>query len=52
MSILTTIAEPEALYGQPVEAATVKEVGRITLHYRDYIEASPFFAARPGHSRS
>ena len=32
----------EALYGQPVEAATVKEVDRITPHYRAYIEASPF----------
>jgi uncharacterized protein len=39
---LTTIAELEALYGQPVEAATVKEVSRITPHYRAYIEASPF----------
>ncbi len=42
MSILTTVAELEALYGKPVEAATVKEVGRITPHYRAYIEASPF----------
>src|SRR5260370_14428460 len=39
---LTSIAELEALYGQPVEAATVKEVDRITPHYRAYIEASPF----------
>src|SRR5580704_10373091 len=39
---LTTIAELEALYGYPVEAATVKEVDRITPHYRAYIEASPF----------
>jgi PPOX class probable FMN-dependent enzyme len=39
---LTTIAELEALYGKPVEAATVKEVDRITPHYRAYIEASPF----------
>src|SRR5260370_36553355 len=39
---LTPIAELEALYGQPVEAATVKEVDRITPHYRAYIEASPF----------
>ena len=39
---LTTVAELEALYGQPVEAATVKEVARITPHYRAYIEASPF----------
>ena len=42
MSILSTVADLEALYGQPVEAATIKEVGRITPHYRAYIEASPF----------
>ena len=40
--IVTTVADLEALYGQPVEAATVKEVARITPHYRAYIEASPF----------
>jgi len=39
---LTTIAELEKVYGQPVEAAIVKEVARITPHYRAYIEASPF----------
>ncbi|MBM3649603.1 MAG: pyridoxamine 5'-phosphate oxidase family protein [Alphaproteobacteria bacterium] len=39
---ITTIAELEAIYGRPVEAATIKEVGRITPHYRTYIEASPF----------
>src|SRR5690242_12830606 len=39
---ITTIAELEALYGQPNEASTVKEVGYITPHYRAYIEASPF----------
>jgi PPOX class probable FMN-dependent enzyme len=42
MSTITTTAELEALYGRPVEAATVKEVARITPHYRAYIEASPF----------
>ena len=42
LDTLSTIAQLEALYGQPVEAATVKEVGRITPHYRAYIEASPF----------
>src|SRR6267154_43281 len=41
---LTTIAELEALYGRPAEAATVKEVARITPHYRAYIEAAPFCA--------
>ncbi len=42
--IITTIAELEALYGQPNEASTVKEVDYITPHYRAYIEASPFAA--------
>jgi PPOX class probable FMN-dependent enzyme len=41
-NILTTEAELEAIYGRPAEAATVKEVARITPHYRAYIEASPF----------
>ena len=40
--ILTTEAELEALYGVPLEAATVKEVDWITPHYRAYIEASPY----------
>lgn len=39
---ITTVADLEALYGQPAEAATVKEVNWITPHYRAYIEASPF----------
>ncbi|MCX7366388.1 MAG: pyridoxamine 5'-phosphate oxidase family protein [Alphaproteobacteria bacterium] len=39
---IATIAELEALYGTPIEAATVKEVDYITPHYRAYIEASPF----------
>jgi PPOX class probable FMN-dependent enzyme len=42
--ILRTEAELEAIYGRPVEAATVKEVDRITPHYRAYIEASPYAA--------
>ena len=43
MSVIRTVEELEALYGQPVEASTVKEVDRITPHYRQLIEASPFF---------
>jgi len=31
---ITTVAELEAAYGQPGEASTVKEVARITPHYR------------------
>lgn len=40
--MIASVAELEALYGQPAEAATVKEVAVITPHYRAYIEASPF----------
>ena len=42
MSIITSIEQLEALYGQPNEASTIKEVDRITPHYRAFIEASPF----------
>ena len=42
--ILKAEAELEAIYGRPVEAATVKEVNWITPHYRAYIEASPYAA--------
>ena len=42
MSIIASEAQLEALYGRPAAAATVKEVDRITPHYRAYIEASPF----------
>jgi PPOX class probable FMN-dependent enzyme len=42
--ILGTEAELEAIYGRPVEAATVKEVNWISPHYRAYIEASPYAA--------
>lgn len=44
MSILTSIAELEALYGLPGEAATVKVTDRITPHYGAFIAASPFVA--------
>jgi PPOX class probable FMN-dependent enzyme len=44
MSIITTIAELEALYGRPAEASLVKESDRITTAYRAYIDASPFVA--------
>ena len=42
--ILRTEADLEAIYGRPIEAATVKEVNWITPHYRAYIEASPYAA--------
>ncbi len=42
MSVVTTVAELEAIYGLPQETSTVKEVDRITPEYRTLIEASPF----------
>jgi PPOX class probable FMN-dependent enzyme len=44
-NIITTMAELEALYADPVyPPAKVKETDRITNAYRALIEASPFFA--------
>ncbi len=51
MSIVASVEELEALYGQPGEASLVKEIDRITPQYRQFIEASPFLAlatAGPG----
>ena len=44
MPILTTVAELEALYGLPGEAATVKVSDHVIPEYRAFIEASPFVA--------
>ncbi len=44
MSTIRTLAELEAIYGLPNEASTVKEVDRITPHYRAFIDAAPFAA--------
>jgi PPOX class probable FMN-dependent enzyme len=43
MSVIRTVEELEALYGEPAEPALVKEVDRITPDYWRLIEASPFF---------
>jgi uncharacterized protein len=43
MPVIRSIEELETLYGEPAEPARVKEVDRITPHYRQLIEASPFF---------
>lgn len=42
MSIISTVEELEALYGQPGEPSLIKEVDRITPEYRAMIDASPF----------
>jgi len=44
MTILTTLDQLEALYGQPAAPSTVKELDRLIPEYRAYIEASPFCA--------
>jgi uncharacterized protein len=44
MATISSIAELEAIYGQPQETSLVKEVGRVTAHYRRFIEVSPFVA--------
>lgn len=42
MATITTLAQLESIYGQPGETSLVKEVDRVTPHYRALIEASPF----------
>lgn len=42
MTKVTTIAELDALYGAPVEAAIIKEIDHISDHYRAFIDTSPF----------
>jgi PPOX class probable FMN-dependent enzyme len=44
MSVIATIEQLEAIYGQPGETSTVKVANRITPHYRVLIEKSPFAA--------
>ena len=44
MSVIATIGDLEAIYGQPNEASTVKVATRITPQYRVLIDKSPFAA--------
>ena len=44
MSIIASVDELEAIYGQPNDASTVKVADRITPEYRKLIAASPFVA--------
>src|SRR6202051_4056050 len=44
MSLIVTIDQLEAIYGQPNEASTVKVADRITPPYRVLIDKSPFAA--------
>lgn len=40
---LDTVEALEAVYGEPVSKAAVKEIDHISDHYRAFIEAAPFF---------
>lgn len=42
MSIITTVEELEAIYGQPSPRSLLKEVERLNEPYRAFIAASPF----------
>jgi PPOX class probable FMN-dependent enzyme len=42
MSIIATVEQLEAIYGQPNETSTVKVADRITQPYRALIDKSPF----------
>src|SRR5258708_1219800 len=44
MSIIATVEQLEAIYGQPNEAFTVKVSAKITPPYRALIDKSPFAA--------
>jgi PPOX class probable FMN-dependent enzyme len=44
MSVIATIEQLDAIYGQPAEASTVKVADRVTPSYRLMIEKSPFAA--------
>lgn len=44
MDRIETVAELEALYGQPGETSLVKELDRVIPEYAAFIEASPFVA--------
>src|SRR5260370_24500111 len=47
MSIIATVEQLEAIYGQPNEASTVKVADKITPQYPALIDKSPFAAPAP-----
>jgi PPOX class probable FMN-dependent enzyme len=44
MTIITSIEDLEAIYGQPIETSTAKVASKITPQYRVLIDKSPFAA--------
>ena len=45
---VTSMEALERLYGEPFGPSLVKESDRITVPYRAFIEAAPFFALASG----
>ena len=41
-TIIRSIADLEALYGEPLPTSLAKETDHLTPHYRAFVEASPF----------
>ncbi len=48
MTVIATVEELEARYGEPVIASTAKVTDWVTPHYRAFIAASPFVALATG----
>ena len=46
--IVTSVDQLERIYGEPYGPSLAKEADRITVHYRAFIEAAPFFALASG----
>ena len=46
--LVTSIEALERLYGRPYGPSIAKETGRLTAHYRAFIEAAPFLAFASG----
>src|SRR5947209_12645720 len=42
--LVTTMAELEALFEEPMAMSQAKEIDHVNAHYRAFIEAAPFFA--------
>ena len=39
---IRTLEQLDALYGEPIAAAVIKELDHVSEHYRAFVEASPF----------
>jgi PPOX class probable FMN-dependent enzyme len=46
--LVTSVEQLERIYGEPYGPSLAKEADRITVHYRAFIEAAPFFALASG----